>query len=99
MMSETINTQLHDLAGLWMDPSSENLRQILAACDDLTASAISGATDEEMDPALLRRVQMLAGRAEKRLADCLAIQIRTGSYSVRGDLELASRVATSGWEG
>jgi len=98
-MSRPIDAQLRDLAGLWTDPSIENLRQIPATCETIALLAGKGTIDENIDPALLRQVQLLAGRAETRLAECLAIQIRTGAYCRQGALEVAPRVATSGWEG
>ena len=53
----------------------------------------------EIDQNLLRRAKLLSTKAEKRLAECVAIQTRTGTYSTGGAHELLPRVVTSGWEG
>ena len=94
-----IHGQLEELANLWMDASAASLQQVTVLCGEIEATAAHGDFDRRVDRNLLRRVEQLATGAEKRLAECLTIQSRTGTYSVNGSLELLTRVATSGWEG
>jgi hypothetical protein len=98
-MTTQIETHLQELAGLWVEVTSEGLRRIPVLCseiEDLTARGEAGA---KVERDLLRRIDLLSSRAEARMAECLAIQTRTGTYSTRGALETTPRVATSGWEG
>jgi hypothetical protein len=98
-MSTQINDQLKELAALWVDATAESMRRIPALCSDIAEMAARGEFGGGVDRDLLNRAKLLSTRAETRLAECLAIQSRTGSYSIRGAPELSPRVATSGWEG
>jgi hypothetical protein len=47
----------------------------------------------------LGRIALLAEKAQRRIAECLVIQTRTGTYSPRRTLEQSPRIATLNWEG
>jgi hypothetical protein len=102
-MAKAINDQLQELAALWVDASPESFERISLLCGEMEQAAATGAVeqrvDQGVDRVLLRRAELLAIKAEKRLAECLTILTRTGSYSTAGALEVSERVATSGWEG
>jgi hypothetical protein len=94
-----MNPQLQELIRLWVDATPGSLARIPALCNVIEELAANRRFTCEIDRDLLRRADLLAAKAEKRLADCLAILSRTGSYSTHGDLEVSPRVVTSGWEG
>jgi hypothetical protein len=94
-----INTQLQELIELWVNPAPDQLQRISTLCDDLAAWAARNEPGREVDRKLLSRAELLATRAENRLAECVAIQTRTGSYAINGTQELSPSVATAGWEG
>jgi hypothetical protein len=98
-MADGINDQLQELAALWVDASPESFERISLLCGQMEQAAAIGEADQGVDRVLLRRAELLAIKAEKRLAECLSILTRTGSYSTAGSLEVSERVATSGWEG
>lgn len=91
-----LHAQLAELNALWIDLSPDSLRRIPLVCQEIEES--TGRSDA-IDKELLRRLERLAANAERRLVECLAIQSRTGAYSMHGSFELMPRVATSGWEG
>jgi len=97
-MMNQIDIQLRNLHRLWIELSSDSLQRIPALCDEIEASAALGKTFTVLDRSLLCSLERLSSTAEKRLVDCLLIQIRSGSYSNHGDLE-STRLATTGWEG
>ena len=99
MRNAQLDNQLRELAALWVDASPESLERISALCGEMERAALRGQIAGGPDPFFLRRAELLAIQAEKRLAECLAVLARTGSYSTAGSLEVASHVATSGWEG
>jgi hypothetical protein len=92
-----INSQLRDLTRLWTDPTTENLAHIPGLCNSI--EEMLGASLGEIDPSLIFRARLLAAKAQHRIEECVAIQTRTGSYSMCGAHELSPRVATTGWEG
>jgi hypothetical protein len=94
-----INTQLRELARLWVDANPESVRRIPALCGEIAELAARPGFTAEIDRDLLRRARLLSTRAETRSAQCLAILSRTGCYSTDGALEVSPCVATSGWEG
>ena len=91
--------QLEELENLWIDASSASLQRIPPLCGEIEESAAANGFPGAIDPILLRRIDQLATHAGNRLAECLSIQSRTGTYSMNGSLESLSRVATTGWEG
>jgi hypothetical protein len=92
------NQRVEQLAGLWKEAEMESFAQIPELCDEIARLAADGQF-AQVDSDLLGRVKLLAARAERRLAECVAIQTRTGIYSTHGGFDVARRVATSGWEG
>jgi hypothetical protein len=96
-VSNKINAQLEELGALWVNPISEALQRIPALCDEIAAACAPN--EARINRELLCRAGLLSIKAQTRLMDCLAIQIRTGSYSTTGALEASPRVATLGWEG
>jgi hypothetical protein len=95
----SMNTRLEKLAELWVQPTSDSLRRISELCDEVAALFARRESIGEIDQGLLRRAKLLSTKAEKRVAECVAIQTRTGTYSTCGGHELSPRVVTSGWEG
>ena len=107
MLSE-IDLRLKQLIALWIQGTPDGLRSVPLLCKEMLCEAM---LCEEMlvvarnegklnvNQNLLHRVGRLAATAEQRLAVCLEIQSRTGSYSIRGALEVLPRIATAGWEG
>ena len=98
-MMNQVDLQLRDLNRLWTELSSDSLGRIPALCDEIEATAALGRSFTETDKSLLRSIELLSNKAEKRLVECLLIQTRSGSYSNHGDLESLYRLATTGWEG
>jgi len=98
-MSDATNAQLLELTRLWVEASPRSLARIPDLCGAIEALAAARGTGAGIDTGLLRRLELLSARAESRISGCLAIQMRTGSYSRGGILEQASTIATSGWEG
>jgi hypothetical protein len=96
MLSE-IDLRLQQLIALWVDGTLASLRRVPILCDEITEfeAGVSSVPDRH----LLRRAACLSSAAERRLAACLEIQSRTGSYSTSGALETSPRIATTGWEG
>ena len=94
-----IQTNLREIIHMWTNPTAENLGRIEAICGDVVDAAAAGQIRSEFDPMLLTRVAVLAGRAQARLAECVAIQTQSGRYGERGSLEARSHVATAKWEG
>jgi hypothetical protein len=92
-----INRQLQSLAGLWTDPTTENLAKIPALCNSI--EEMIGRNTGRTDPSLIFRARLLAAKAQQRIEECVAIQTRTGAYSMCGAHELSPRVATIAWEG
>src|SRR5690349_16190543 len=99
IMSKQINAPLEELIGLWLDPNSVDVQRIPALCCAIEELVAQGGGHVGIDRNLIRRLDLLAGNAVGRLVECMAIQTRTGCYSLRGDLEPSSCVTTSGWEG
>lgn len=93
-----IDRRLKQLIALWIDGTPASLLHVPALCEEMLVLARSEGK-LNMDQNLLSHVRRLAAKADERLAVCLEIQSRTGSYSIRGALELAPRIATAGWEG
>ena len=91
------NSQLRDLCGLWIDPSSENLARVPDLCNSI--EEILAGNSPKIDGILIFRAGLFAAKARQRIEECVAIQSRTGSYSVSGTLEVSPKVATTGWEG
>jgi hypothetical protein len=102
-MSSEIDMRLKQLIALWVDGTTVSLRQVPFLCQEILGeemlSDARNAGKFNADQNLLHHVSLLAAKAEQRLAVCLEIQSRTGSYSIRGALELAPRIVTAGWEG
>jgi hypothetical protein len=94
-----VDLQLRNLNRRWIDLSSDSLQRIPALCDEIEAAAALGNTFTETDKSLLRSIEQLSNKAERRLIECLLIQTRSGSYSNHGDLESSRTLATTGWEG
>ena len=94
-----VNAQLRELIALWADPNSASLLRIAGLCVQLAETAASGKVVGSPDQELLRRGLALAMSAEHRMAMCVAIQTRTGTYSAGGTFGLLPCVATSDWEG
>jgi hypothetical protein len=93
-----IDQRLKQLVALWIDGTPDSLRHVPVLCEEMLLLARNEGK-LNMDQNLLHHVGRLAAKADGRLAVCLEIQSRTGSYSVRGALELTPRIATAGWEG
>jgi len=98
MLSE-IDQKLKQLIALWIDGTLSSLRRIPLLCEEIAESAARSGSKLTPDQALLHRVGLLSVKAEQRLAVCLEIQSRTGSYSTQGALERSPRIVTAGWEG
>lgn len=98
-MSIDINAYLQQLTEMWVIANSDSLGEIPILCGEIQELATCAESAGQIDRGLLCRLRLLSDKAEKRITDCVAIQTRTGAYSTRGSLELAPRVATSGWEG
>jgi hypothetical protein len=94
-----MKTRLEKLAGLWIEADAESLREIPLICAEISGLASNRMCSQPIDRALLGRINRLAAKAAERLDACVAIQTRTGSYSVRGGIEVAPQVATDAWEG
>jgi hypothetical protein len=97
-VSVELNQRVEQLAGLWREAKMESFVQIPALCDEIARLAMDGRS-AQIDSDRLRQVKLLAVRAEQRLTECVGIQTRTGIYATHGGFAVASRVATSGWEG
>lgn len=94
-----IDEQIEELAALWIEASPRSLRRIPALCGEIEELTAQGESAVRIDRSRLKRLARLSARAERRLAECVTIQGRTGGYSMQGSLECLPRVATSGWEG
>jgi hypothetical protein len=97
-MTTGIDLRLQQLIALWKDASRASMREIPLLCGEILQVA-AGDGFMGLDPNLLHRAARLSVKAEQRLAACVEIQSRTGSYSTHGALELSPRVVTAGWEG
>lgn len=98
MLNQT-DLRLGQLIALWIEGTSAGLRRIPLLCDEIAELAASGGFKGDFDRDLLRRASRLSAHAEQRLAACLEIQTRTGSYSTCGALEVSQHVVTADWEG
>jgi hypothetical protein len=97
-MSSEIDVRLKELITLWTDGTPASLQRVPLLCDKIFLAA-NLESQMDVDPKLLQRALRLAAAAEDRLATCLAIQSRTGSYSTGGALEHSPHIVTAGWEG
>jgi hypothetical protein len=98
-MLNPIDARLQQIISLWVDGNPASLGRIPALCDEIEELVSSSECKGDHDRNLARRAACLSAKAEQRLAACLEIQSRTGSYSMQGALELLPRVVTAGWEG
>ena len=97
-MSNRLNLQLEELSRLWLHATRDSLLRIPILCQEIEQFACGG-QDCEIDSGLLKKLVLLASRAERRMTESLAIQSRSGTYSVQGTHEISRYVTTSGWEG
>ena len=97
-MSNRLNAQLEELSRLWLHATRDSLLRIPILCQEIEQCA-RGGQDFEIDSGRLRKLMLLASRGERRMTESLAIQSRTGTYSVQGTHEISRYVTTSGWEG
>ena len=98
-MPSEIDQQLKELIALWIDGTLASLQRIPLLCDEIAELAVPNGCLPHVDRDLLDRAGRLSVRAERRVAVCLEIQTRTGSYSTQGAMELSPRLCTAGWEG
>ena len=94
-----IQSHVQDVAMLWTNPDPDNLRRIVDLCNEIAGAHAAGDVDQQVDRGSLRRMARLAASAQRRAAECLAIQAQTGNYSVHGKVERISILSTAGWEG
>lgn len=94
-----IQPKLRLIKEMWMNPTAGNLSRIVTACGEIADAVAAGQIRSQFDRTLLTDIVFLAGRAESRLAQCVAIQTQSGRYGERGSLEGRSHIATAEWEG
>lgn len=92
------NPKTSELLSLWIDAGDTALQRVPEVCEqvgDLLRQGLILPLDFET----IRRAGILAATAQERLATCIAIQSRVGTYSSGGAFETKTCLATTDWEG